>query len=324
MAKSKRNIFETSVAVCGGAGFLGSTLVDYLIDERKCNVIVLDNLVSGYKKFVNPKAKFIHFDITGSEDDLRKIFIEHNVRYVFNYVAEPFIPVSFKRPLYVFNVNAFGAMKVINASQEAGVEAILQVSSAEIYGNSDGKLKEDTKLEPHSTYGVSKVAIDGLVQVAWKERKTPVLSMRQFNCYGPRETHEYIVPVIIEQIAKNGNKIKLGNNSTRDFQYSCDSVKIATELLENGEFGEVYNMGSEQSIKIYDLAQLIGKIMGFDNVEIEVDPARLRPWEIWHLQSDNTKLNSVISYRAETPFEEGLKKTIEYYYTNGQKWDYQI
>lgn len=316
-----RSIYNENVCVIGGAGFLGSHLVDHLIEDRNCTVLVLDNLITGQKKFVNKKAKFEWFDITGSEDQLRKLFEHYKIKYVFNYAAEPYIPVSFARPLHVFNINAFAALKVMNAAQEAGVEAILQVSSAEIYGKADGKIDENEHVKPHSTYGTSKMAVDALVQVRWREAKTPAIAMRQFNCVGERETHEYVIPVIIEQLQKS-NKIKLGNNSFRDFQYAGDAVRMAVELLEKGEFGEVYNMGSEDGVQIYDLAKQIGKIMGHEEVEIEVDPARIRPWEIWHLQSNNTKLYSVIESRPKVSLEEALKKTVNYFYENGNQWDY--
>jgi nucleoside-diphosphate-sugar epimerase len=221
--------------------------------------------------------------------------------------------------MHFFDINATSVLKVLNACQIAKIKGLLQVSSAEIYGDMVGKIKESDPVTPHSTYGVSKAAADGLVQVRWKEAKVPAIAMRQFNCVGERETHEYVIPEIISQLAKS-NEIKLGNNSFRDFQYAGDAVKMAVELLENGKFGEVYNMGSEDGVKIYDLANIIGKLMGHDSIKIEVDQTRVRPWEIWHLQSDNTKLYSVIGTKTPTSLEVALQKTIEYYYNNNQKW----
>lgn len=316
-----RTIRDTNVCVIGGAGFLGSHLVDHLVDDRNCKVLVLDNLITGMKKYVNENAEFMWFDITGSEGQLRKIFEHYDIQYVFNYAAEPYIPVSFARPLHVFNINAFAALKAMNAAQEAGVKGFLQVSSAEIYGELDGKITEDQMVKPHSTYGASKMAVDALVQCRWKESKCPAIAMRQFNCVGERETHEYIIPVIIDQLSK-GPDIKLGNNSFRDFQYAGDAVKMAVELLEKGEFGEVYNMGSETGIKMYDLAHKIGKIMGHEKVTITPDKERMRPWEIWHLQSDNTKLYKVIDSRPEVDLDEALRRTVKNYQDNGNKWDY--
>jgi len=317
-----RNIRNTKTCVIGGAGFIGSHLVDYLINERNCEVIVLDNLITGQVKNINPKAKFIWHDIRDNENELTRILKDHQIEYVFNYAAEPYIPECFERPMHFFDINATSVLRVLNACQASNIKGLLQVSSAEIYGDLTGKIKESDPVEPHSTYGVSKLAADGLVQVRWREAGVPAIAMRQFNCVGERETHEYVIPEIISQLAKS-NKVKLGNNSFRDFQYAGDAVAMAVELLEKGKFGEVYNMGSEDGIKIYDLANLIGKLMGHESVEIEVDQARVRPWEIWHLQSDNTKLYSVIGTKDPTPLEEGLKRTIQYFYDNGDKWDWK-
>ena len=317
-------IKNVNVCVIGGCGFLGSHLVNHLIDDRNCEVLVLDNLITGKKEFLHPKAKFIWCDITHGENNLRKIFEQNKIEYIFNYAAEPYIPVSFDRPLHVFDINARGALMVMNAGQDAGVKGILQVSSAEIYGDApDHKINENYPARPHSTYGAAKLAIDCLVQSRWKEAKTPAIALRQFNCVGERETHEYVIPVIIEQVSKcfigEDYQIKLGNNSYRDFQYAGDAVKMATELLEKGQFGEVYNMGSEEGIKIYDLAEKIASLMN-KKVEIIKDKERVRPWEIWHLQSDNSKLYSVIESRPEVSLEEALKRTIADYQKQG--WSY--
>lgn len=317
-----RTIKNTNVCVIGGAGFIGSHLVDYLIKERKCNVIVLDNLITGQVKNINKKAKFIWHDIRDNENELTRILKDHDVEYVFNYAAEPYIPECFERPMHFFDINATSVLRVLNACDSANVKGILQVSSAEIYGDMTGKIKENDPVEPHSTYGVSKLAADGLVQVRWREAAVPGIAMRQFNCVGERETHEYVIPEIISQLHQS-DKIQLGNNSFRDFQYAGDAVEMAVELLEKGEFGEVYNMGSEGGIKIYELAHLIGKLMGHDSIEIEVDAERVRPWEIWHLQSDNTKLYSIIGQKTPTDLEEGLRRTIQYFYDNGSQWDWK-
>lgn len=314
-----RTIKDTNVCVIGGAGFLGSHLVDYLIEERSCKVVVLDNLITGKKEHLHPDAEFIWFDIRDDEHELAKIFKQYDIEYVFNYAAEPYIPECFDRPMHFFDINATAVLKVLNACQIASTKGLLQVSSAEIYGDMVGKIKESDPITPHSTYGVSKAAADGLVQVRWREAGVPAIAMRQFNCVGERETHEYVIPEIISQLAVS-NKVNLGNNSFRDFQYAGDAVRMAVELLEKGEFGEVYNMGSEGGIKIYELAELIGSLMGHDSVEIVVDQARVRPWEIWHLQSDNTKLYSMIGTKNPTPLKEALEKTIKYFYSNGNKW----
>lgn len=311
---------ETRVAVVGGAGFLGSHLTDYLISNRDCKVVVMDNLSSGRRGFVHPQASFEYADITGSEDYLRKIFLKYAIDYVFNYAACPYVPTSYARPLYTFDVNAMGAMKVINAAQDAGCNGILQVSSAEVYGNQQGKINEAAVVSPRSSYGASKAAIDSLVQVRWKEAKTPCIALRQFNCLGERETHPYVVPEIISQLSSKGGELSLGNNTERDFLYAGDAVSMAVSLLEQGEFGEVYNLGSEYCTSIFKLAQTISNIMNCGTVTIKEDPMRVRPWDIWHLQSDNTKIFDVIGRNPTITLHQSLVKTVQYFEDNGRKW----
>lgn len=326
-----RDIRGSRVCVVGGAGFLGSHLVDHLIEERNCYVLVLDNLCVGRKEFIHPRAEFIHCDITGSEEFLRHMFKSRDIEYVFNYAAWPYIPDSFERPMQVFSVNATGAIKVINAAQEAGCKGILQVSSAELYGDwteqnslvaASNKIDEEVPVTPHSTYGAAKAAVDSYCQCAWRERQTPVVALRQFNCVGERETHPYVIPEIISQLHRD-HIVKLGNNSFRDFQYAGDAVHMAVELLEKGAFGEVYNMGSEEGVKIYDLARMLGELMGWGRerpVVVQTDPSRCRPWEIWHLQSDNAKLYSVIDYRPQVSLEDALQRTVDYFKSNNNNW----
>jgi len=313
---SIRNI---PVCVIGGAGFLGSHLVHYLIEERNCSVLVLDNLITGRLAHLPPEAKFQWYDIRSDEHQLTLLLKAYNIQAVFNYAAEPYIPECFNNPMHFFDINAVAVLRVLNAV-EAVKCPLLQVSSAEIYGDSCGKINERSPIAPHSTYGVSKVAADGLVQVRWKEAGVPAIALRQFNCVGERETHEYVIPEIISQLEK-GPEISLGNDSTRDFLYAGDAVRLAVELLERGSFGEVYNLGSESSIRIYALAAFISQqIYGYPNTTIRTDPARVRPWEIWHLESDNTKLYQTIEGRPQVSLPEALQRTVDYFHANGNKW----
>jgi nucleoside-diphosphate-sugar epimerase len=314
-------------------------------------VLVIDNLVAGRREFLHPAAKFCHADITGSEEYLRSVIAGCGVRFVFCYASFPYIPDSFARPLHVFTVNANGAIKVMNAAQEAGCEGILSVSSAEIYGGGQwgdesldtvagGRLRETASVAPHSSYGAAKAAIDFMVQARWREARTPCIALRQFNCVGERETHPYIVPEIIGQLSRAREaaahawgvspatgedgpyrlQVRLGNDSFRDFLYAGDAVRMAVELLERGEFGGVYNLGSEEGIKMYALAEKIGRLMGFGEVEVVEDAARKRPWEIWHLLADCRKVYSVIESRPQVSLDEALRRTIAYYRANGNRW----
>lgn len=338
-----RSIRNVNVCVVGGAGFLGSHLVNHLIEDRGCDVLVLDNLCAGRREFVHEKANFVQHDITEPEGQLLNLLDYHQIKFVFNYAAHPYVPDSFKRPLQVFNVNAMGAMKVINAAAEAGAEAILQVSSAELYG--DGykysgpmcskhiMLREDAPVLPHSSYGAAKAAVDYYCQAAWRERETPVIALRQFNCIGERETHPYVVPEIISQISAQIHSendrawVKLGNNTARDFLYAGDAVRYAVKLLEHGQFGEVYNLGSEEAVNVWDLVPIIGQLMGAEATVVE-DLTRRRPWEIWHLRSDNSKIQAACfgthAPPVPTPLQEALERAVGWYLGNGSKWPWEV
>lgn len=327
---AERNIRNCNTVVVGGCGFLGSHLVKHLIEDRGCNVLVIDNLISGKKEFLHKDAEFVWADITGSEYQLYKLLKSHKTRFVMNMAAEPYIPISFERPLHVFDINAMGALKVINSAQDAGCEGILTMSSGEIYGEggrSPGeKIRETDQVFPHSTYGSAKAAIDNLIQVRWKEAKTPCIALRQFNCIGENDhVHPYICPELIRQIHNASGldvEVKLGNNSFRDFLYAGDAMKMATELLEKGQFGEVYNSGSQTGITMYELAKLIGEIMG-KRVSVVQDPTRVRPWEIWELLASCEKLYSIIDYRPQVSLQEALRIMVVDFHSNGSKWGWE-
>lgn len=320
MSRQDMEIRGVPVCVVGGAGFLGSHLVNHLIDDRACDVTVIDNLCAGRREFIHKKAHFVHADITDSEDYLRRVFQSQKVQYVINTAAYPYVPDSYARPSHVCNVNFHGAMNVINAADEAKVTGILQISSAEVYGENypdlGTEIDEQYPVTPRSTYGASKAAIDFYVQCRWREAKTPCMAVRQFNALGERDVlHPYVLVEVVRQLRDQSRssvgRILLGNNSSRDFIYAGDAVRMWVELLEKGQFGECYNLGSAVSIKVYDLAKMAGEIMGFPSTEVIADEKRRRPWDIWHLSSNSTKLYSVIGSRLTMPLREAVEVTIK-------------
>lgn len=297
-------------AIIGGAGFIGSHIVDSLI-KREHSVVVIDNLISGDKKLINAKAIFEWGDIRFL-NDLERIFKKYKFDRVINLAAQPYIPKCYDDPALFFETNANGTLNVLMACERHKVKRVLQYASAEEYGTQKGKISENTAIRPQSTYGASKIAADYLCQVRHRESGVNAIALRQFNCYGERETHEYVIPEIITQLDK-GNTVRLGNiNAERDFLYVKDAAEYAIELLEKGKPGEIYNLGASECISIKDLALLIGELMG-RKTKIKIDKKKLRPWDIERLESDNTKIHNVVKYRPKTGFRDGLKKTIEYY-----------
>ena len=318
-------ISGSRVVVVGGAGFLGSHLVSHLIDTHDCKVIVVDNFSSGRSEFVHHKATVVRADIAHQRLDLISLF--GGVDYVFNYASRPYIPDCIDNPVQTMMANTIGSLRVIEAARKCkSVKRILQVTSAEVYGNSNRY--ERACPDPPSTYAASKLSIDRLAMCRFIEVGAPVIILRQFNCVGARETHPYVIPEIISQVHTAGVEdehnhltIKLGNDTERDFMYAGDAVRMATELIEKGEPGQAYNMGSEDSISIYTLAMKIAKIMRpACQTRIVFDGERARKSEIWNLKSDNTKLYKCIDARPDISFEEALAVTIQYYVNNGHSW----
>lgn len=304
--------------VIGGAGFIGSHIVESLL-KKEHEVVVMDNLISGRREFIPTGVAFEWGDIRIPKD-LERVFSKHKVERVINLAAQPYIPLCYDDPELFFETNANGVLNVIRACEKHGVKRMLQYASAEEYGTQKGKISEDVAVHPQSTYGVSKVAADYLCRVRHKESGIEAVSLRQFNCYGERETHEYVIPEIISQLDQSST-VRLGNiKAERDFLYAGDAAEYAIELLEKGQGGEVYNLGSSSCTSIEELAKTIGKLMGHDTINIEINPKKLRPWDIERLEADNTKIHGVVSYRPTVSFEEGLNRTIGYFKSHGWHW----
>ena len=307
--------------VTGGAGFVASHIVDELI-ERGNDVLVVDNLVSGSMDNINPKADFVFLDITDDKGKLVNLMMRERIDYVFHLAAEPFIPDCYDHPERFFEVNATGTMNVLIASNIAKVRKIVYFSTSEVYGTVEGRISEDTRLNPQSTYAVSKLAGDRLCLTLFKEQGIPVVILRQFNCYGPRETHDYIIPTIISQLTR-GQYLSLGNiNSKRDFTYVKDAAKTACDLMDKGTPGQVYNSGTGKALSIEEIAYKIGKAMGVSPI-ITIDKKKLRPFDVEKLECDNSKILKFLPDNYKIPFDEGIGKTIDWFYQNGKRWGFE-
>lgn len=317
----KVTVRNSVVCVTGGAGMIGSHLVDELL-KRGNKVFVIDNLSAGERNYVSPQADFEWFDIRHDYERLARLFEDKGVKYVFHLASLPFIPGCFGDPQPFFDVNARGTMNLLLACEQAEVKKVLVYSSAEIYGTKTEPIKEGDKLNAQSTYGVAKMAAESLSKMRFVEAGLSVVINRQFNVFSWRARHPYIIPELINQLTK-GSTVHLGNiYAYRDFLYIDDAVNMAIELLEKGIPGEEYNIGDEKCIQIKELAKLVGKLLGHKKINIKVDKNRLRPWDIAKLQSDNTKLYNTILYRPKFTLEEGLKEVIKKYKQNGNRWDF--
>jgi nucleoside-diphosphate-sugar epimerase len=310
------------VMVTGGAGFIGSTLVRELVREG-AKVIVFDIFSSGDMqnlKGLEDRIKVIKGDITSK--NFRNILEKSGAEYVFNLAAEPYIPHCYNRPLRFFEVNANGALNVLFASKHVGVKKIIQYSTSEVYGSAKYvPMDEDHPTLPLSTYAVSKLATDRLCYTLHHEQKIPVVILRQFNVYGPRETQPYIIPEIITQLSKS-NKLRLGNiKARRDLTYVEDAARGAIALMKkDGTEGQVYNMGTGKDWSVKQMAEAIGKLMGHYKIKIEIDKTRLRPLDVSVLRCDSSKMRKLTGWKPTVSFEDGLKNTIDDFESHGRVW----
>jgi len=224
------------------------------------------------------------------------------------------IPYSYHSPDTYVDTNIKGTLNVLQAARELGVSRVLHTSTSEVYGTARFvPMTEQHPLQGQSPYSATKIAADQMAYSFYASFGLPVVIVRPFNTYGPRQSARAVIPTIITQIANGKRQIKLGAVSpTRDFNYVRDTVAgfIAAMNSEHG-LGEVVNLGSNFEISIGDTAQLIADAM---NVEIEIvtDEARLRPIdsEVERLWADNTKAKQLFGWQPEYGGRDGFKRGI--------------
>lgn len=320
MEFQNKNVFVT-----GGAGFIGSTLVRELLNIG-VNVTVFDNFLSGRPENlseVEDHIKIIKGDIR--DENLSDIIIKNKADYLFNLAAEPYIPHCYDRPHQFFDINANGALNVILSAKKAEVKRILQYSTSEVYGTAKYvPMNEDHPTLPLSTYAVSKLAADRLCYTLHHEHKIPVIIMRQFNVFGPRETQPYVIPEIISQL-NVGNNLNLGNLiARRDFTYVTDAAKAAISLIQcDSAIGEVVNVGSGIDHSIEEIAHLIAELMNVKDLKINIKENKIRPLDVNLLNCDNTKIRNLTSWEPKISFRKGLELTIANFRKDDCKWPWE-
>lgn len=314
-----------NVLVTGGAGFIGSALVRELL-KQGANVIVYDNFIYGDRSNLSEVENSIRI-VSGDVMSWKLYYTmkQYEVNYVLHLAAEPYIPHCYDNPEKFFDVNVKGTMNVLMACKTLGAKRVLHFSTSEVYGTAKYvPMDEKHPTLPLSTYGVSKLAADRMCFVFHHEHDIPVLIVRPFNCYGPRETQPYVIPEIISQLSR-GNVVKLGNiKAKRDFTYVEDMAKGVLKVMEsNIPNGEVVNLGSNKAYPIEELAHFTGNVMGYGDIEIVIEKSRLRPLDVDVLQCDYSKAKKYIEWKPEIAIEEGLKRTIEWYLKNGKSWSWE-
>lgn len=313
------------ILVTGADGFIGSHLTEQLVrsgfDVRAFSLYNsfgswgwLDHCASDVKG---------HFEIfSGDIRDPNGVREAVNgCGVVFHLAALIGIPYSYHSPDTYIDTNIKGTLNVLQASRDQGVQRIVHTSTSEVYGTAQFvPITEEHPLQGQSPYSASKIGADQLAHSFYSSFETPVVTIRPFNTYGPRQSARAVIPTIITQLASGAHLIKLGAiHPTRDFSYVADTVAgfMAAMTSERG-VGEVINLGSSFEISVGDTAQCIAEAMG-KKIEIVLDNIRLRPErsEVERLFSSNEKAKRLLqwtpAYGGQEGFVRGLAETIEWF-----------
>ena len=308
------NLINKKILVTGGAGFIGSHLVDELIKE-KAKVFIIDNLSTGRKENINPKAKFYKADIR----DFNKIepFFK-NIDFVFHLAAIPRVPLSVKDPVLTSQVNILGTLNVFKAALDSKVKRIVFASSSAVYGNQKKlPLKESMKPDPESPYGLQKLIGEQSADLFTKIYGLPIISLRYFNIYGPRIDFSSDYSLVVGKFLNFSRQKKSltifgSGRQTRDFCYVKDAVLAAIKAAGSSKLkgGEVINIGSGESYSINELSRLIGG-------ERKYLPKR--PGDTLHTKADIYLAKKLLKWQPKTNLEEGLRETVSWFQKNYKK-----
>ncbi len=310
-------------AVTGAEGFIGSHLVEELVRRGyRVRAMVLYNMWSstGWLETVAPEVSEQVDVVFGDVRDPATVReLVEGASVVYHLAAIGSVPYSYSAPRSFIDTNTIGTMHVLEAARACRTPRVVHTSTSETYGTARTvPISESHPLQAQSPYAASKVAGDKLAESYHLSFGMPVVTLRPFNTFGPRQSTRAVIPQIITQLASGSKQLMLGAlDPTRDFSYVLDTVGAFITLGEapaSAVIGELFNCGPGDDIAIGKLAEDIARLMGVD-ADIVEDPKRLRPKdsEVMRLVCDATKLRERTGWRPRYTRDDGLRETIDWF-----------
>jgi len=307
------------VLVTGAGGFIGSHLTEALVQRgRRVRAFVRYTscgdlgLLADLPRDVLEQVEVVAGDL---RDQAAVREACRGVAQVFHLGALIAIPYSYLHPVEVVQTNVMGTLNVLLAARDEGVERVIHTSTSEVYGTArTPTISEEHPLHGQSPYSASKIAADKLAESFFCAYDLPVVTVRPFNTYGPRQSARAVIPTIITQ-ALTQSQVRLGNlEARRDLTYVSDTVEgLLRAAKAEGVLGETLNLGTSSEVSVGELAAMIVRLIGRP-VEIVTDAQRLRPErsEVLRLRSDNRRARDLLGWQPRVPLKVGLQWTIDW------------
>jgi len=311
-----------SILVTGGAGFIGSNFVRYMLKKYDYRIIVLDALTyAGNRENLqdlegDPRFLFYHGDI-GDEQVVDNLM--SNVDAVVNFAAETHVDRSIHEAGAFINTDVRGTFVLLEAAKKYGIERFLHISTDEVYGSiDDGSFKEDDPLMPNSPYSASKAGGDLLVRSYHKTYGVPTLITRSSNNYGPFQYPEKLIPLFVTNAIDDKQLPLYGDGkNVRDWLYVEDNCAGVDAVLHNGRPGEIYNIGAGNEEENIFITTTILKLLKKPDSLIKY--VQDRPGHDRRYSVDISKTEA-LGWKPTTPLAEGLEKTVKWYVENEAWW----
>jgi UDP-glucose 4-epimerase len=304
-----------NILVTGGAGFIGSHIVDKLIEKGE-GVIVVDDLSTGKKEFVNEKAKFYNLDICSKK--LSDIFKEEkDIEVVIHQAAQASVINSLEEPTFDANVNILGSLNLLECCRKFDVEKIIYASSGgAIYGEPKYLPMDEThSINPLSPYGASKYIAEIYIKLYQRLYGLKFTNLRYANVYGPRQDpygEAGVIAIFTNKLLKNERPTIFGDGEqTRDFVYVDDIAESNILSLEKGGDNKSFNIGTGEQTSVNKIFKLLRSITDRNNIEPIY--GKERKGEVRHSSLDYGKAKGELNWEPKISLEEGLKRTVDYF-----------